>query len=293
MSPLAGEVIYDGGMAILSDYLSVWEIAFRWAGLNPRNLWLRIPLPVQDHFRNMMDAILSAELACQSITLEKRDFEAHEKDFSVYYWLDDIYLCIWGHKFNRKLLRHASIERYDFMLWCERLNIPLPEFWFPPGWNLEYELPEGDIRPGHYYTRSHWTTDQWLAWRKELGEEEEPAPVEDETEGEQPESAPYGTVGASPQNAGYYPNAEAKHDDSVEKLRPNQHAKFACQQIASAIWKDEPNRTIASIVKDELIQKYGGGAPFVDATIREWVKVVAPPHVRERRGRPKKGAEDE
>ena len=123
-------------MAIFSDSLTVWELGFRWAGLNPRTIWLRLPLEVQDHARNLMDAILLAELPCETITLEKRGFEADEKEFSVYHWLDDIYYCIQGLAFNRKLLRHAVIGRYDFKLWCERRNIPLPEFWFPPDWNL-------------------------------------------------------------------------------------------------------------------------------------------------------------
>jgi len=290
MSPLVGEVIYDGGMAILSDSLTVWEIAFRWSGLNPRDLWLRIPLPVQDHFRNLMDAILSAELPCESITLEKRHFEPHEKEFSVYFWIDDIYQCMWGHKFNRKLLRHASIGRYDFMLWCERRGIPLPEFWFPPGWNLEYELPENETRPGHWYVRKDWTSEDWAAWREEQEESiATPASKSDETiqadPGEQCDSQP---LNESPP-----PDVETKQEESAEKLRPNQNARIACQQIASVIWKNEPNRTIASVIKDELIQKYGGAAPFADETVREWIKHVAPPDVRNRRGRPKKGSERE
>lgn len=280
-------------MAILSDSLTIWEIVFRWAGLNPRALWFRMPLPVQDNARNLMNAILSAELPCETITLEKRRFEPEEKEFSVYFWIDDIYQGMWGQKFNRKLLRHASIDRYDFMLWCERRNIPLPEFWFPPGWNLEYELPEGDIRPGHYYMRQHWTADQWDAWHQDQGESEDPAAVEGGTEGEQPGSASDGAVDSTPQEAKQHQNAEEKHEESAERLRPSQNAKIACQQIASVIWKDEPNRTIASVVRDVLIQKYGGAAPYADETVREWIKVVAPPHVRERRGRPKKGAEEQ
>lgn len=276
-------------MPIISDSLTVWEIAFRWAELNPSNFWLRIPLPVQDHFRNMMDAILSAELPCETITLEKRRFEPEEKEFSVYFWIDDIYQGMWGQKFNRKLLRHATIDRYDFMLWCERRNIPLPEFWFPLGWNLEYELPEGDIRPGHYFTRSHWTAEEWSAWRKELGETEKSAAGN----GEQSTAGPDDVAQPIPPGTNHHPTAEEKQEEAAEKLRPNQRAKFACQQIALAIWRDEPDRTIASVVKDDLIQKYGGAAPYADETVREWIKVVAPPHVRERRGRPKKGAEEQ
>lgn len=62
-------------MPLLADDMSVWDISFRLAGHDPRKLWLRIPLEVEDHFRNFMEAILAGDLACESITLEKRDFE--------------------------------------------------------------------------------------------------------------------------------------------------------------------------------------------------------------------------
>lgn len=229
-------------MAILTDSLVVWEIAFRWSGRNPRSTWLRIPLDVQDHFRNLMDAILSAELLCESIELEKREFEPDEKTFSIYFWLDDIHDCIYGRHFNRKLLRHASIDRYDFKLWCERRNIPLPEFWFPPGWNLEYELPEDELRPGDYYIRKDWTREDWEAL-KERQSGLKAAALNEIQEAEQPLDQGH----ASPPLDEYNPPiTKSKQGDSAEKLRPNQEAAIACRQIAKAIWKDDPSRTIAS-----------------------------------------------
>lgn len=257
-------------MPILNDELSVWDIAFRWTGRDPRRFWFRIPLEVEDHFRNLIDAILKAELACESITLEKRDFEAHEKQYSVYYWIDDIYACIYGSYFNRKLLRWAHIERLDFKLWCERMNIPLPEFWFPPGWNLEYELPEYEIHPGHWYIRKEWSREDWDAELKAKQEAE---------------SANIDPIEGTSDNAS---QSTAPMDAASEKLRPNQEARIACQQIAKTIWQREPDRTIASVIQDELIQQYGGAKHFVDDTVRDWIKVVAPSHVRDRRGRPRK-----
>ena len=271
-------------MPLTSDSLSTWEIAFRWTGRNPRSLWLRIPLDVQDHFRNLMDAVLSAELLCESIELEKREFQPDEKEFSIYFWLDDIHDCIYGRHFNRKLLRHASIDRYDFKLWCERRNIPLPEFWFPAGWNLEYELPEDELRPGDYYIRKDWTPEDWALW-KERKSGPKNAVLTDNQEAEQPLDDVSASLSLSECSN---PNTKDKQADSAEKLRPNQEAAIACRQIAKAIWKDDPSRTIASVIKDELIQRYGGAAPFVDDTVREWIKVVAPPHIRNHRGRPKK-----
>ena len=236
-----------------------------------------------------MDAILSAELPCETISLEKKEFDPEEMEFSIYNWIDDIYLCIGGQKFNRKLLRHAAIGRYDLMLWCERRNIPLPEFWFPPGWNLEYELPEGEIPPGYYFIRRDWTREDWEAWRKEQA-----AAATLATGGEErlhsPETQEDSFSNLKEINS---PGVEEKVEEAIEKLRPNQEAAIACRQIARVIWKEDSTRTIASVIRDELIQKYGGAAPFVDDTVREWIKVVAPPHIRNHRGRPKKGGESE
>lgn len=266
-------------MPILIENLSVWDISFRLAGYDPRKFYFRIPLEVADHFRNLMDAILKGELTCETITLEKREFDPDEKMFSIYHWLDDIYACIGGRYYNRKLLRWAHIERFDFMLWCERMNIPLPEFWFPPGWNLEYDLPEGDIHPGYWYELQHWPPEERAAWFKE-----------------QKERATNASKGGVPSNESSenlsldapLSSSTSSIVDAAEKMRPNQEARIACQQIAKAIWKKEPDRTIASVVKDDLIQIYGGGSPFVPETVREWVRVVAPPHVRDRRGAPRK-----
>lgn len=269
-------------MPLLVDDLSVWDISFRLADQDPRKFRFRIPLEVEDHFRNLMLAILKGELACQTITLEKRDFESDEKEFSAYRWLDDIYACIHGRYYNRKLLRWAKVGRFDLMLWCERMKVSLPEFWFPPGWNLEYELPEGHVHPGYYFHRRDWTSEDWDEWQQEQDAMEakktngSSQPPLNESGLDQPSAPPLPPASASPM------------ENAVNKMRPNQEARIACQHIAKMIWQNEPDRTIASVVIDELIQKYGGGSLYVDETVREWVKVIAPQHVRNRRGAPRK-----
>jgi hypothetical protein len=280
-------------VALISEELSVWTLAFRWCGLDPERLWIRLPLQIKDNVRNLIDAILKGELVCETITLEKRDFTPDEKEFSVYYWLDDIYACINGHRYNRKLLRYAIIDRYDFKLWCERRGIPLPEFWFPPGWKMEYELPEGELHPGYWYLRKDWTAEDWASWKKD----QEAAQAKGQPQA--PEVTP-DAAAAIPAQSEANPadplpsDSPSKQEEAIEKLRANQEARIACCQIAKAIWKDDPTRTIASVVKDELIQKYGGGSYYVDETVREWVRRVAPPGVREKRGRPRKnGVEGE
>lgn len=241
-------------MPILVDELSVWDISFRWAGYDPRKFYFRIPLEVENNFRNLMDAILSAEIDCISISLEKREYESDEKMFSIYYWIDDIHSCIAAQDFNKKLLKWAHVERYAFMEWCERRSIPLPQFWFPEGWNLTYQLPPDELHPGYWYMRKDWT-------REQLDE--------------------YNNLVEANRN---------KEGLGRSALRPNQEAKAACQQIARAIWKKEPDRTIASVVKDELIQEYCDAQRYAPVTVREWVREVAPQDVSDRRGRPRKNA---
>lgn len=254
-------------MPLLADHLTVWEIAFRWANRDPSFPWPWLPLDVRDHFRNLTGAILSAELSCLTISLEKRHFEPEDRIFSIYHWLDDISLCRAGQRYNRKLFRHALIEREDLKLWCERMNAPLPEFWFPPGWNFEYNLPDDDVRPGHAYMRLFWTDDHWEARDSEQAEL------------------------CDSLSDGQAPKATAS-ETAADKLRPNQEAKIACQQIARALWKENPDRHIGHVAKDELIQKYGGGNCFVPETVEGWIKSVAPPHVRNRRGRPRKNGDE-
>lgn len=246
-------------MPNLTNYLPAWEIGFRWAGRPAPKQAIRVPLEAQDHFRNLMDAILKGELFCATISLEKENTPRGPSKFSVYRYLNDIEACIAGKKFDRKLLKWALIERGDFKLWCERRNIPLPEFWFPPGWSLAYDRRDDDLLPGHEYIRQRWSPAEWAAWR-------------DERQALKTKDA-----------------ITPCHEEEVaSNLRPNQKARIACQQIAQAIWQKDPNRTITSVSTDVFLKEYGGGKPFTQDTLRAWVKAVAPPNVSARRGRPPK-----
>lgn len=136
-------------MAILTETLSVWEIGFRWAGMDPRRLRLGIPLPVRDNFRLMMDAILHGHLDCTTLSLSKWGPEDGEdmRPFFIRHHLTDVEACIAGVRPNRRLMRWAGVSRGSFQEWCERQGIPLPEFWFPPGWKLDYEWPSDEPEP--------------------------------------------------------------------------------------------------------------------------------------------------
>lgn len=250
-------------MALDAEELSVWDIGFRWAGCDPERYWFHIPLLVRDNFRVLMNAILSGEIICPTLCLDK--LPSGSKSDPHYYvrtHIDNVYACIHGTKFNRKLLKWATLERSNFLEWCSCRGIAPPEFWFPLGWKYQYESPDG-IRPG------------LVIRHKEPSDENTIVSFSYNWPGRESES-----------EVGSFDAAPEEPTDSA--LRQSQIAKIACQQIARSIWQKTPARRIADVIRDELIQEYGGAKYFNDDTVREWIKVVAPTAVRARRGRPRK-----
>lgn len=229
-------------------------LGLRWAGYDPDHFRFRIPLPAKDNFRLLMDAILSGEIICETLTLAKRPHDSKsDSGFYIETYIDDVHNCIQGNYYDRKLLRWATLSRKDFYEWCGQRGITPPSFWFPDGWKFEFQMPEGG-------------TPALLATHVEPSSE--------------------GNVHiryAHPTNA-----VGAKLTEDMVSPRINQRIKIACQQIAHEIWADDINRTIPSIVNDELIQKYGGAGPYQSATAHKWIQEVAPLEVSRRVGRPKK-----
>lgn len=220
-------------MPLLSNQLSVWEIGLRWAGYDPYKIRVFLPTEARDNFRMMIDAIWQAELESETLSIDKwkePDGEEMKPFFMRHHW-GEIEACIEGRSPSRKLLKWARISRGEFEEWCVGHGIPLPEFWFPPGWKRTFEWPK-------------------------FGSEEPPV--------------------------------ESSSDSQPVEPGAGARIRVACQVIAVAIWKEEPTKTIADMVKDTRIQKWGGGARFVPAVVRRWLSDVAPAPVKAKRGRPSK-----
>ncbi|HEX5806625.1 MAG TPA: hypothetical protein VFY31_09865 [Macromonas sp.] len=234
-------------MPLVVDQLSLWTIGFKWAGLEPNRTWLRIPPSAGDNFRTLLSEILNLHLDCLSLAPEKYAGDDPElAKFHIRYWLDDINAAIHGHHFNRKLLKWAVVEREAFRDWCERRSIPLPEFWFPPGWT-EYRWPEND--PAH-----------------ELDLE---SPID---EGITAASSPVET--------------ESNDSKDTTKWRPCQRHRVACQVIAEVLWKNDHSILIPEMARDERVLQLGGGAFYSEDTIKDWIKEVAPEAIQGKKGRP-------
>jgi hypothetical protein len=241
-------------LAILNDSLSVWTIAHRWGGYDPDTFRLFLPLSVKDNFRVLMGALLDGEMLCETLTLAKRPADSIAgPEYYLRTYIDDIYACIFGDKYNRKLFKWAVISRDEFKNWCEARTIALPEFWFPPGW--QYETPdfksaamwavhlEPDY-PGSYHIRYE---------------------IPDE----------------------YQTNSSEFDEDKIPE-RASAQIKLACQQIASVIWRDDSSLPIPEVVQHEMIQKYGGAMRFQPKTVAGWLKSIAPRTAIRTPGRPSK-----
>jgi len=249
-------------LALIAEELSVWDISYRWAGLDPDRLYFRHPLAVRDNFRLLMQAILEGEILCETLTLAKLPSDSKaDPSYYIRTYIDDVYACIGGYKYNRKLLKWSVIDRYSFREWCEIRAISLPEFWFPPGWKDDFEMPEGGT----------------MALRARHQEPDDNSYFNIQYE------RPYIDEEAN--------NSKALEELPTRKVRDNQRIKLCCQQIASVIWKEEPDRTIVSMVKDERIQKYGGAAHYEEDTVQRWLKPIAPQSARRKPGRPPKNGD--
>ena len=234
-------------MALVVDQLQIWTIGFKWAGLEPTKPWIRIPTLVLDNFSTLLQAILSDHLGCLTLAPERYTGDDPESaKYYIRYWLDHVNAAIQGQRFDRKLLKHAVIDRGDFQDWCERRSIPLPEFWFPPDWT-EYRWPCEDF---------------------------EPIPIESAETPAVPTPEP--TLAQDATNtASLEPHVRTEQNEPVKpKLRPVQLATIVSQEIAKVIWKEEPDKTIAAMVKDDRIQKYGSGQYYSEDVVRRWVKAV-------------------
>ncbi len=118
-------------MPLLDDALTIWEIGFRWAEKNPDRPWAWIPAEVKDNFRLVLRAIADGDLYCGTLTTK---VDPKWPQTSIRHNAKVIDACIDGERYDRRFLKAHSILRWEFAGWCDKSAIPLPAFWFPPGW---------------------------------------------------------------------------------------------------------------------------------------------------------------
>lgn len=248
-------------MPTLSESLSVWDIAHRWAGYDPDTFRLRLPFLVKDYARLLFNEVIEGNLFCETLIQAKRPSDSYaDPRYYIRSHLDDIYMCVWGRRYKRSLLKWAVISRHEFEDWCERYSIPLPEFWFPPGWNREFDSPwYGPRALAVYHIEPEESGDVSYGF-------DVPKPDEEESTDKAPAPAP-----ADPRN-----------------LSHNQKAKLLVQHMATQLWKEHPDRTIAEMAQDKILLSYCDAGRYTTGAVRKWLRPVAPRHIKNRRGRPRK-----
>jgi hypothetical protein len=250
-------------MPLLTEDLSVWDIAHRSANYDPDIYRLRHPLVVKDYFKLLLGAVLNGELFSETLILAKRPANSNaDPKYYIRTHLHDINACLAGVRYNRKLLKQALIARYDFQEWCENLAIPLPEFWFPTGWNYSFDMPEGGTRA---FWVQHIEPEEHGGFSIQFDTHEA---IEVET--------------LLPSNA----------DEQTKPLRANQKAKISAQEFAMEHWKQHPEKTIAQITRDKAFLMLPDISHYGESAHRKWISQVAPFNIKGKKGRPRNNKSD-
>ena len=84
---------------------------------------------------------------------------------------------------------------------------------------------------------------------------------------------------------------EPASEEKEPKFRESQLDKARCHAIAQMLWDENPTSTIADMIRDKRILKYGNGSQYTEKTLHEWLKEIDPRAPDARIGRPKKVVE--
>lgn len=99
------------------------------------------------------------------------------------------------------------------------------------------------------------------------------------------------TVGAS---TVFKEGGKEQREVAKQAARQSVLDKELCQSIAKTLWDIYPNIRIAEMTRHKSIQQYGNGRLYKGKhTLQDWLSEVAPPHIKNRPGRPKKKASDD
>lgn len=79
-----------------------------------------------------------------------------------------------------------------------------------------------------------------------------------------------------------------------QTVRRSLFDKELCQSIARTLWDIYPDIRIAQMAKHKAIQQYGNGRQYKgEHTLRDWLREIAPSHIKNQPGRPKKKPNDD
>lgn len=248
------------------DYLSTWEIAHRWLGQDPDTGDLP-PQDVRDLLRALAHLAWLHEIPiCDDKGVEATNASNAHPGADMEAWCRRHNQLIEGadrvwkqREFDRDTLERIHLFRHHMPAIAQRLNLPLPAFWFTEDERRNYEQIARELT-------FHELDDRTLV--STPASPDEPLP-----------DMPSVTVPDTPGEAPFTPGKlkQADIDTFWERLMDKQRARLLCRHFAQKLWERQPTLTIADVEKHELVQDWAGAKHYqAKETVRNWIKDLDP-----------------
>lgn len=120
---------------IVSDHLSLWEVAHRWHGVDPNKTDASdLPLAVQDSLRYLCGVVLNGELALfTSYILDASDGRGNYYRQVRYHAIEELPValqnCAFAREYEKSALDDLLISRHNLFERSIRGNAKFPDFW--------------------------------------------------------------------------------------------------------------------------------------------------------------------
>lgn len=113
------------------DFLSIWDIAHRWAGFDPD---ATDPNHLPEEVAFWMHRVVLAYFSKDLVVRRKSGYRVPDEPefvfvFNVNIWGTRLWKCLTKDVFDKKLLSSLYVMRGQVIRWCEKERYPLPTFW--------------------------------------------------------------------------------------------------------------------------------------------------------------------
>ena len=286
--------------------MSLWEVAYRWAGHNPDNTDLKqVPFEVSDIMKAMMKAQIHSDLWVVNKTgtvlkdwtyissweefapVSNQDWngtDEHRHELYVQYmekvvkrhdeYIHDHWDIVSGEKaFDKKYLKNINIDRINLANWSLDESLPFPDFWFSSDEKSEL-INEHQIN---------------LLIKAKFEELNSKGIEPSDDLYEQIRSQYINSSDEDIANVLFTPGrVKEEHIDKFwEKLSPNQKSRLLSRSVAANLWRKDKNLTIREITEHPMILDHCGGIYYSGKeTIRNWIKDLDPRPEDQKTGRP-------
>ena len=113
------------------DYLSIWEIAHRWAGFDPEATdQENLPEQVRYLIHKLIEGYLSNDLKLR----RPNGYRVPREDqyfliWNINTWLNQLWKCLNENVFDKKKLSNYFVRRSELLNMCEKEAVEPPDFW--------------------------------------------------------------------------------------------------------------------------------------------------------------------